>query len=87
MPVEDRDQLRVHIDADRTIQGTLVELTEDSVALVDRRDRLAAPLGDIKGVDVRRFDTLSTVLLTTLIVLPVAAYVAVGIAMSSYEGW
>lgn len=76
MPVENRDELRLHVDPDGTVEGTLVDLTQDSVVLVGDGARLAVPVESVSRVDARRSDTVATVAL----VVGVAA-VTVGVGL------
>jgi len=82
-PVENRDEQRLHLDPSGTVEGTLAELTQDSVVLVDEEARVAVPVESVSRVDARRSDTVATVALvvvSTAVTLGVGLLVAIAIA-------
>jgi len=82
-PVENRDELRLHVDPNGKLEGTLAELTQDSVVLVDEERRVAVPVESVSRVDARRSDTVATVALvvvSTTVTLGVGLLAAIAIA-------
>ena len=61
MPVDDRDELRLHLEPAGTVEGTLWELTQDSVVLMNETAMVAVPVESVSRVDTRRSDTVAIV--------------------------
>ena len=78
MPVEDRDELRLHVDGDRTFEGTLTELTRDTVVLMKDAATVAVPVESVSRVDARRSDTVATVAIIVGVTAVVTVVVLAG---------
>lgn len=75
-PVEDRDELRLHVGQSGKVEGTLAELTQDSVVLVDDGARVTLALESVSHVDARRFNLTGTVILVGGVIVVIGAGLA-----------